>query len=319
VGIHQDETCGLRLISGGNSCQQTTPPQTGTVWISRKHQHPGPMAARIPAAHLHPRCRQFWRKFVNKADVDHLIASIKKTYTLTEDWTGGLYCGITLEWDYVYVGRTVDISMPGYIKMKLQEYEHIMPKKLQTCPYLPELKKFGTEAQAPLPNDSTPKLDKNGIKHVQKMVGSILDYARAVDVTVLIALSSIAVEHEGNRKNNCLMHPIIGLPVGPRGRKGTIPCIGHDLKYPLRCLLSFGSKRPQPRMWLFFHGVDAKGWQIHLYKWSFPCQHDDFAFCRCIRRRGRIGRSLPQLPDGDYFSTRPHRNGSPATKNPRPL
>jgi hypothetical protein len=111
----------------------------------------------------------FGIKFVNKADVDHLIASIKKTYTLTEDWTGGLYCRITLKWDYV--GCTVEISMPGYIKMKLQEYEHIMPKKLQTCPYLPEPKKFGTEAQAPLPHDSTPKLDKNGIKHVQKNSG----------------------------------------------------------------------------------------------------------------------------------------------------
>ncbi len=71
----------------------------------------------------------FGVKFVNKADVDHLIASIKKTYTLTEDWTGSLYCSITLEWDHV--GRTVNILMPGYVKMKLQEYEHIMPKKLQ--------------------------------------------------------------------------------------------------------------------------------------------------------------------------------------------
>jgi hypothetical protein len=55
------------------------------------------------------------------------------------------------------------------------------------------------------------------------------------------------------------MHPIIGLSVGPRGRKGPIPRIGHDLEYPLRYLLSFGSKRPQPRMRSFFHGVDAKG------------------------------------------------------------
>ncbi len=84
--------------------------------------------------------------------------------------------------------------MPGYINIKLQEYEHIMPKKLQTCPYSPEPKKFGTKAQAPLPNDSTPKLDKNGIKCVQKIVGSILYYAQEVDMTVLIALSSIRVE-----------------------------------------------------------------------------------------------------------------------------
>jgi hypothetical protein len=166
----------------------------------------------------------FGVEFVNKADVNHLISSIKSAYTLTEDWTGNLYCGITLEWDYVE--RTVNILMPGYIKMKLQEYEHIMPKKLQMCPYLPEPKKFGTEAQAPLPHDSTPKLDAKCIKCVQKIVGSILYYARVVDMTVLMALSSIAVEQtKVTEKNNGTMHPIIGLPVGPRGRKGPIPRI----------------------------------------------------------------------------------------------
>jgi hypothetical protein len=103
-------------------------------------------------------------KFVIKDDVDHLISSIKMTYSLTEDWTGNLYCGISLKWDYI--GRTVDISMPGYIKKKLQEYEHIQPRKVQTCPYSPEPKKFGTEAQAPLPPDASPRLDAKGIKKV---------------------------------------------------------------------------------------------------------------------------------------------------------
>ncbi len=32
--------------------------------------------------------------------IDHLIASIKKAYTLTKDWTGNLYCIICLDWDY---------------------------------------------------------------------------------------------------------------------------------------------------------------------------------------------------------------------------
>jgi hypothetical protein len=97
-----------------------------------------------------------------------------------------------LDWDYV--NRTVDISIPGYIKKKLQEYKHVVPPKLQTCPYSPEPKRFGTEAQAPLPPDSLPRLDAKGIKRVQQIVGSILYYARAVDMTVLMALSLIAVE-----------------------------------------------------------------------------------------------------------------------------
>jgi hypothetical protein len=134
----------------------------------------------------------FGVKFVNKDDINHLISSIKKTYTLTEDWTGNLYFGMMLEWDYVR--QMVDISMPGYIKKKLQEYDHIMPRKLQQCPYSLEPKKFGMEAQTPHPPNSTPKLDAKGIRHVQKIVGRILFYARAVDMMVLMALSSIVTE-----------------------------------------------------------------------------------------------------------------------------
>jgi hypothetical protein len=69
----------------------------------------------------------FGVKYVDKASVDHLIASINTMYSLTKDWMGDLYCNIKLGWDYKK--RTVDILMSGYIQKKLQEYEHIHPKK----------------------------------------------------------------------------------------------------------------------------------------------------------------------------------------------
>jgi hypothetical protein len=101
------------------------------------------------------------------------VRSIKSTYKkLTKDWTGSLYCGILLEWDYV--GRTVDISMPGYIKKKLQEYKHLLPGRLQTCPYSPQPKKFGLDAQTPLMPDATALLDVGGINRIQQILGSIL-------------------------------------------------------------------------------------------------------------------------------------------------
>ncbi len=106
----------------------------------------------------------FGVKYVNSDNVQHLIASIKKNHSLTKDWTGDLYFGIKLEWGYV--NRAVNTSMPGYVKKKLQEFGHIKPKKPQTYPYSLEPKKFGTEAQAPLPPDISPKLDTKGIKHV---------------------------------------------------------------------------------------------------------------------------------------------------------
>jgi hypothetical protein len=56
----------------------------------------------------------FGVKYANQDDIDHLIASIKKTYTLTKDWMGNLYCSICLNW--VYTNRMVDISMPGTFK-----------------------------------------------------------------------------------------------------------------------------------------------------------------------------------------------------------
>jgi hypothetical protein len=52
----------------------------------------------------------FGVKYVNSDDMQHLIASKKKNHSLTKDWTGDLYCGIKLEWDYV--NCTVDTSMP---------------------------------------------------------------------------------------------------------------------------------------------------------------------------------------------------------------
>jgi hypothetical protein len=124
---------------------------------------------------------------------DHPIASIKNTYKkLTEDWTGSLYCRITLNWDYV--GRTVDISMPGYIKKKLQEYNHLLLGRSQYCQYSPGPKTFGSDTQAPLLPGTTPVLEAKRIKQIQQIVGSILYYAHGVNMTVLMALSSIEVE-----------------------------------------------------------------------------------------------------------------------------
>jgi hypothetical protein len=140
----------------------------------------------------------FGVKYINDNDAKHLIASLKTTYKLTEDWTGDLYCGIALDWDYL--NRTVDISMRGYTKKKKQEYGHLVPGWTQKCPYLPEPKKAGSDAQAPFPPNDTPRLDANRIKCIEQVVGSILCYTRAVDMTVLMALSSIDVKQMSTTK-----------------------------------------------------------------------------------------------------------------------
>ena len=43
----------------------------------------------------------FGVKYVGKEHADHLINCLKEeTCKLMEDWTGDLYCGISLRWDY---------------------------------------------------------------------------------------------------------------------------------------------------------------------------------------------------------------------------
>jgi hypothetical protein len=95
----------------------------------------------------------FGVKYMGKEHADPLINCLKEeTYKLTEDWTGNRYCGILLCWDYEK--RILDISMPGYIKKQLLKYENIM-RRIQHCPYSPEPKKYGAEAQSPLPQDTS--------------------------------------------------------------------------------------------------------------------------------------------------------------------
>ncbi len=134
----------------------------------------------------------FGVKYETKVDIDHLIGAIKSTYTLTKDWTGNLYCSISLDWDYE--NRTVDILMLEYIKKKLQEYKHVKANCVQNCPYSPAPKQYEIKAQAPLPPTQSPRLKEKGIKQVQQIIRSILYYPWAINLTILTASNTTAVE-----------------------------------------------------------------------------------------------------------------------------
>ena len=134
----------------------------------------------------------FGVKYVGEKNIQHLIKALKKDFEISEDWEGGLYCGITLKWDYEK--RILDFSMPGYIKKVLQRYKHESPKKPQTSPYPAAPKKYGVGAQDPIEEDTSRSATGEEILKVQQVVGSILYYARAVDMTALMSLSTIATE-----------------------------------------------------------------------------------------------------------------------------
>jgi hypothetical protein len=67
----------------------------------------------------------FGVKYTSKHDAEHLMQTLQQLYSVSEDWTGARYCGLTLEWDYL--NHTVDISIPGYIERTLQCFQHPPP------------------------------------------------------------------------------------------------------------------------------------------------------------------------------------------------
>ena len=59
-------------------------------------------------------------RYRNKKDADHLISAIQEKYEVTQDWTGVIFYGIKLEWDYT--ARQLDISIICYIKDALHKF-----------------------------------------------------------------------------------------------------------------------------------------------------------------------------------------------------
>jgi hypothetical protein len=75
----------------------------------------------------------FGVQYTNKDDADHLLTTLQKLYTVSVDWTGSKYCGMTLTWDYHL--HTCNISMPGYIAHALKRFKHPKPTRPQHAPH----------------------------------------------------------------------------------------------------------------------------------------------------------------------------------------
>ena len=103
----------------------------------------------------------FGVKYIGDENLKHLFQALRtEMYEIVEDWTGDLYCGIKLEWNYLQ--RWVDIAMPVYAIKNLTRYDHPPPLKPQHCPYTPNPIAYGKDNQATTPGDTSPLLDAAG-------------------------------------------------------------------------------------------------------------------------------------------------------------
>lgn len=74
----------------------------------------------------------FGVKYIGKDNAEHLMQALHKHYEVEEDWAGGLYCGIHLNWDYKE--RYVDTDM---VKYKLKNLKKVQPREISKANRLP--------------------------------------------------------------------------------------------------------------------------------------------------------------------------------------
>ena len=134
----------------------------------------------------------FGVKHVGKEYADHLIWCIKENYDIIEDWEGKHYLGITFDWNYDTC--SVHLSTPNYIPDTLKRFKRENPKIWQGYPHQHTVPNYGAKQQFTEAEPNEPVLGKETKKYIQQVLGTFLYYARAVDPTMLVALSAIASE-----------------------------------------------------------------------------------------------------------------------------
>ena len=138
-------------------------------------------------------------KYVKEEDKKHLIDCLRMHYELTVEDEGTRYLGMTLEWDYA--NKKVHLSIPGYVTKALKQFNHEFPSRPQHQPYPHVPPDYGAKKQYAKPANTSPPLDKIGKKYVMQVTGTFLFYARAIDSTMLPALSAIASQQNAPTQN----------------------------------------------------------------------------------------------------------------------
>jgi hypothetical protein len=83
--------------------------------------------------------------------------------------------------------------MHGYVSNVLRKFQHEAPKHPQHTPSRYATPVYGAKTQYAT-EDETPSLTAKQCLTIQKVTGSVLYYARAMDPTVLMPLNDIATE-----------------------------------------------------------------------------------------------------------------------------
>jgi hypothetical protein len=84
--------------------------------------------------------------------------------------------------------------MPGYIANTLHKLQHKQPDRPQHAPCPARTPQYGATVQLTPAVLDFPSLTPKGRKRIQQVVRALLYYGRAIDGTIMTAISSLASE-----------------------------------------------------------------------------------------------------------------------------
>ena len=135
----------------------------------------------------------FGIKSTSQAATNNLLQALRDKYIITVNPSGTKYLGFTLEWHYNL--RKVYLSIPNYVKHALHRLQHSLPTRLQHAPHRHNKPTYGQKVQFAPTEDATPKfLPASAKTLIQRIIGIFLYYGLAIDLTMLVALGTLATQ-----------------------------------------------------------------------------------------------------------------------------
>ena len=84
------------------------------------------------------------------------------------------------------------MSIPGYIKNVLHQFQHRQPTRVQHAPHRWNQPQYGKKQQLTNPPDTTAPLSPEATQWIQQIIKALLFYAQAVNSTLLVPLGTLA-------------------------------------------------------------------------------------------------------------------------------
>lgn len=132
----------------------------------------------------------FLIKYHDRESLEHLFSCIRKEYNFDVDEAATKYIGMTIAYDKP--GRSITISMPGYVKAALKRFNVIIDSTPTHCPAKSDPIKYGQKIQYAT-SDLSDLVNEAQATFIREVIGVFLYYARAVDPTMLCTLSKLSL------------------------------------------------------------------------------------------------------------------------------